>query len=150
MSTWSNWRDIEEWHEDANADEQGVYQIRLVTSQGEVIPIPRLRGIDKEGKYYIGRSGHSDSKTNRSFGARLKEFLYGGHSGGNLYSMVEDRLREAQHLKNHKLQYRVTILSDEYIEQTEALLIRFYLEKFGELPPGNRSLSKKYKSLLED
>jgi len=58
MAQWTKWMDIEDVASmSGENDGFGIYQIRVVNKNGEVISINRLAGVDSLGILYVGRSG---------------------------------------------------------------------------------------------
>ena len=145
---WTDWRDLGDWHNEPAKDEQGIYQMRLVTAAATVIPLARVGAVDNEGIYFIGRTSRKGEVNEKTFANRLRSFLEGRHPGANLYYMIEDALRDR--FKDHKLQFRVRAIDEQEIDRAETVLMRMYYERFCELPPGNRSLPMGYGITLED
>jgi len=145
---WTDWRNLGDWHNEPAKDEQGLYQMRLVTAAGTVIPMARVGGVDQEGICFIGRTSRKGEKKEKTFAKQIKAFLEGRHPGANLYFLVEDALRD--HFKEHRLQFRVRVIDEEEIDKSETVLMRLYYERFCELPPGNRGLPIGYEIALED
>src|SRR5438445_13806916 len=115
----------------------GIYQIRITTPQAEPFRIPRIGGIDEEGILYIGRSGYRTSKSNRSLGQRLGEFVSGNHSGAYTYSLATSGFAQRPGFAERNLWFRTVTLDDEAIQNAEQSAIREYFERFLELPPYN-------------
>lgn len=123
----------------------GVYEIAIVDAKGKPIPITRLTGVDKSGLLYIGRSGFRYQKSNRTIANRIKEFLYGPHSGGETYDKVFEVFKKTQKFSKHRLKVRASVLADRQIISEEIKLLKKYFSKYGELPPLNSSMPRKPK-----
>lgn len=134
MGNWVKWRNIENIYNDIDVlHKQGLYQIRMVNSSNNPLPIPRLVGIDESGIIYIGMS--VELRT------RIENFYCGRHSGGGMYNLVRLRLRRHIPYNGYTLQYRYMQISDEEVmEKIETNLLRRYFRKYCELPPFNSTV----------
>lgn len=142
MNNWIGWLDIPQkpWKylNEEEKEPYGIYKIRMVDPGGKPVPIRRFIGVDEEGIIYIGRSGFSDAKSNRSIAKKISEFWIGSHSGGETYRQASQRLGR------HKLQVSVKFISGKRsIEREERHELLEYLSKYAELPPCNSSLPRK-------
>ena len=140
MAGWTTWQDLEKevLNEDDTVKEPGVYQVRIVNSRGEPIPIPRLGGTDTEAVYYIGQS--SDKVRNR-----LKTFE-SGRPGGEVLDNVSEKLEEKPDFARYRLEYRIRAIAKRNPmtpEAFEELLLSEYLYSFCELLPGNNNMPRK-------
>jgi len=144
---WSKWRNDDEL--DSNYEywknQHGIYQIRVVDAEGRAIHIPRIGGTDEEGIIYIGRSGKSTTRTNRSLGARVWEFLRqkNYHSGSEMYHQARPKLLRRKNFTGHQLQFRVMSCEDSQIERKEKKALRKYFNTYCELPPCNSAFPGK-------
>ena len=137
MADWIKWQPISKLYDDDTTRKKGVYQIRLVDTRDDPIPVPRLAGTDKEGLYYIG-------KTTKKLRDRLKVFLPDPESEGEVHEDIAEALRNKPGFRDYRLQYRAKVLEDKsVIEAMEGFHIRQYLEEFCEKPQGNWSLPRK-------
>lgn len=117
----------------------GIYQICVVTSSGQPIPICRLAGVDKLGVLYIGRSGYN---ANRSIANRIREFSQQKHSGGITYTKAKQVLEIIPQLAGHCLQVRAKFLSSQEIKEAELCALNEYFSNYAELPPCNSARPK--------
>lgn len=134
MGNWGKWINIENVYHDIDLlDKQGLYQIRMVNTFNNPLPIPRLVGIDESGIIYIGKS--VELRT------RIENFYCGRHSGGGMYNLVRLQLRRHTPYNGYMLQYRCMKITDEQImKKTEVNLLRRYFRKYCELPPFNSTI----------
>jgi hypothetical protein len=155
---WSSWQNIERAKIEQRGH-HGIYQIRIVGTDGIPYPIGRFIRVDEEGVLYIGKAGPS-----RTLATRIREFQnvsqFGtaSHSGGETYLLVYMNLMQSNPAyKNCKLQYRVmhlyadkvsSMASEDTlkhkIEEEEIKALADYFHKFGELPPCNSSFPGKF------
>jgi hypothetical protein len=148
MSKWTKWIDITDKDKlkQELQNKYGIYEIRIVNSNGSPIKIMRLANkIDSIGLLYIGRSGYRRQMTNRTLFKRIGEFSKQQHSGGITYDKANEILQYNRTFRNHYLQVRVMFLSDKKINAAESRELRLYFEKFAELPPCNSSIPKEIK-----
>lgn len=127
----------------------GIYRVRLMDSSGVRVPIPRIGSVDPEGVLYIGRSGYSHSKTDRSLGRRLWEFYnHGSHSGAGTWWQVKAVLDLLNRWPGRTLEVSVVELPDALIDDAESQALREYFSAFGELPPCNSSFPGKWTTFV--
>ena len=137
--TWSDWQPID----DGPAhDSAAVYELRLVSTNGCPISIPRFLQVDNRGILSIGETGTMES--------RRTQFLYAlekcsGHSEGNLlyyllrYSPLNERFPQ------HQIEFRYHVEKDkDTAKQAEARMIKAYIREFGEVPPLNSAIPDRY------
>ncbi len=137
MAGWTEWQPLSDLYDDDATRRSGVYEIRFVNSKGKPIPVRRLGGIDEEGLYYIGQTGIS-------FRRRLKYYLTDDYPEGDVREEIAETLRQKEGYQEFQLQYRVSIIEPKVIrEGLEGTRLEMYLEKFCELPPGNRVRQKR-------
>ena len=123
----------------------GIYRVRIVDVNGRPIPLPRLCKVDAEGIIYIGRSGESTRKSDRSIRKRLDEFFnFGSHSGSGTYWQAKKVFQRLGVFTGHQIQAQVICAKDADIEVYEKRAIRAYFEAFGELPPFNSAFPGKW------
>lgn len=140
---WSDWEPIASWR--AAPPNPGVYRIR-VRDGGRCQMITRANGIDGNGILYIGSTFGTKPKASRTLRGRLKEFercaknaSASGHIAGWNYSN-----------RGYYRRFPLAELEYSYVEtktkpqtnNTEAALIRQYLDQFLDLPPLNFSVPK--------
>jgi hypothetical protein len=145
IDNWTDWIDIDlAKSKRGQFNNFGIYEIRVVDSRGQPIPISRLIGVDYPGVLYIGRSGLRNQKTKRTIANRIQEFLrQKNHSGGITYARAKKILQQEKKFSGHRLQVRAIFLADEEIKSKEAKVLRDYFSIHAELPPCNSALPKK-------
>jgi hypothetical protein len=133
MPNWSKWQAIESVYDNTDLQgRKGLYQIRMVDSNNQAIPIPRLRGIDTEGVAYIGQSVRLRK--------RIEDFLRGYHSGGGMYYLAYQRLKRCEPYRGHSLQIRFMVCTEADMKTRETNMLRRYFRRFCELPPFNSTV----------
>ncbi|SNY99552.1 hypothetical protein [Flagellimonas pacifica] len=108
----------------------GVYRL-FCMDKGMVKPVPRVLGVDVEGRLYIGKGDNLRKRVlqlrSRIFHSRTK------HSGGSRYNSNE-KLNMA--FPREQLYIQLYTINSPKLEE-ERLLFE-YIKLFGELPPLNR------------
>jgi hypothetical protein len=134
MGNWGKWRNIEGVYYDTEMlNKQGLYQIRMVDTYNNPIPISRLAETDESGIIYIGQS--------TKLRPRIENFYCGRHSGGGMYGLVRLRLKRNKRYKGYSLQYRyMNIYDSDMMKKVETNLLRSYFRKYCELPPFNSTV----------
>jgi hypothetical protein len=123
----------------------GIYRVRMVDAKGRPVPLQRLCGVDRDGIIYIGRSGKSTCKSDRSTKKRLGEFFnHGSHSGSWTYWQAKKVFQRLKKYEPHRIEAAVICLKDDDIYSGEKRALRAYFEEFGELPPFNSSWPGKW------
>ena len=135
MNRWSKWKKFTEDNLKGNPKEPGIYRIRI---QG--IKISRFLGEDKNGILAIGKSNN--------IWRRLKSFFRSangkkGHSEGRTLYLILKNKKSGLDIENLEYSYCLT-KSDEQAIEYEELEIKKYFNKFGEVPPLNSIIPKKY------
>lgn len=134
----SSWKGIDI---PCNRWEPAVYRIRLLAS-GSVAALLRLLGNDSDGIVNIG--------TTKSMESRRRQFTSGiakcsGHSAGNLVWYLNDRTRFLQAYSDATFEYAYRCFpTEEGANEFEETLIKAYFRRFGEVPPLNSSIPKRY------
>ncbi len=135
MNKWTKWQKFEVENLKGNPKEPGIYRIRI-----RGIKICRFLGEDKNGILAIGKS-------NNIF-RRLKQFFRStsgkkGHSEGKTLHLILKSGKLKLDTKNLEYSYCLTE-TDEQAFKCEELEIKKYFKKFGEVPPLNSLIPKKY------
>ncbi len=137
MNKWSKWKKFSEDNLKENPKEPGIYKIRI---QG--IKISRFLGEDKNGILSIGKS--------KNIKQRLKQFYKGFtekkyHSEGKTLFIIAQKHPSWMKLHINHLEYSYCLTkTDEQAIEYEELEIKKYFNKFGEVPPLNSIIPKKY------
>jgi len=112
----------------------GVYTIRWCRN-GEPVRIGRLRGEDRKGILYIGSA--------KNLRKRVRQLLRSLSSGGTGHTMARSyfcfSLNEVIGINEMEITWIELDDSDEARRQ-EQLALRYYGERFGELPPLNQQV----------
>jgi len=125
----------------------GIYRVRMVSASGGPVSLPRLTAVDPAGLLYIGRSGDSTAKTDRSLGRRVWEFYsHGSHSGAGTWWQTKRALDAAELWAGRTLAVAVVELPDAEIDEAECRALRAYFDRFAELPPCNSAFPGKWKT----
>jgi predicted GIY-YIG superfamily endonuclease len=137
MSEWLEWMNIEK-----NPDHEGsgVYKIRLVSSKGLPIKIPRFLGDDKEGILYIGHT--EDIKKRISFfrGA-MQGKQYSNAEGQRLHLIIKSTSL-IRTCNNFEVQYSFRRFARKVRAKLEKeRLLERYFKRYGEAPPANNNKS---------
>lgn len=138
MIRWSEWIPIEVVPEYRGP---ATYEIRIVRNR-KPSPIKRWCGTDQRGIVCIGegnpklRSGH--------FYYTAVMGKQAPHPGGRLYSMLKRRAKLRSKIGSHQFEFRYCpVKSKTQGEKLQAILLKKYLMKFGELPPLNSAIPSK-------
>lgn len=120
-----------------------VYKLRLVTRDGEPIPIPTLLGgLDASGVVDIGETGNFER---RHAGLLSGIEQCNGHSAGNLWRYLCQFTRLQDVYPGCRLEYALfEVQSKLEAEQLEGDLVKEYIIRFGQLPILNRELPRPY------
>ena len=113
-------------HEAFNDNQQVVYIIKSNK------PVPRVLELDKKGILYIG-SAKKVSRLVQLLATVRDNSLT--HKFGNRYKSNKEKFQEKYPLES----LEVDLISTENAVDLEKQKLREYEEKFGELPPFNRS-----------
>jgi hypothetical protein len=147
MSNWTDWIDIDLAKSNQGPlNDFGIYEIRVVDSKGQPVPISRLVGVDSVGLLYVGRSGYRWQKTHRTVANRVGEFIRQQHSGGITYARARETLQKTKRFSDHCLQIRGMFLPDKEIDLAEIKVLRNYFSEHAELPPCNSAFPRAAKS----
>ena len=135
---WTRWKSIL-----LGSEYQGpaVYMTRLVLD-GQPMTIPRFLKNDQTGIILIGNSNNMER--------RRRQFCTGlsrgeGHSEANLLFILKKYTKVKSILDRYKIEYRFMQLSTKNeATQCEEILIKRYVKRFGEVPPLNSTIPKRY------
>lgn len=136
---WNNWEKLDSKCDHAAA---AVYEFRLVSEKSQPYKFPRWFAVDKNGILSIGETGDMQK--------RLKQFINGfnrcnGHSEANLLFLINKHCSLNDIFSNYEIEYRyIPVSSKEYAKQCEEILIKDYVKSFGEVPPLNSAIPKRY------
>ena len=137
---WSEWTDIE-----GKPDYEGcgVYKIRLVDPEGFPVNIPRFIDTDKEGILQICYSDSIQRGIYRFL--RATEGKRYAHAEGVRLRVLKKYTNFKERYKNCKMQYSFKKQLDggeARVEQER--LLKYYVRKYGEVPPNNNNLPDKH------
>lgn len=124
---------------------EGIYAVRILRRRNQPWRMRRLLADDMDGILTLGRSDDIER--------RRKNFVSGvrtcyGHSAGNLLHLIvehagafgddlEDVLRRVEWTFEH-------VRTEATSHQREELMIKHYIRRFGEPPPLNCAIPKRY------
>jgi len=138
---WMDWLNI---NDKCNYQGPAIYKVRLTDASGNAFKLNRLLKTDDEGIMCIGHTSKMEQ--------RRKQFLSAikranGHSEMNLvyylnaYTDFKNKFEDAQ------FQYYFCECSDvAESKREEEQLIKAYFKEFGEVPPLNSSIPKRYEN----
>jgi hypothetical protein len=137
---WTDWFNI-----DAKCNYHGpaVYKVRLICVNGNRCQLERLLKADQEGIICIGNTSNMEQ--------RRKKFLSGvnratGHSEMNLIYYLKAYTNFSNKFKDSYFQYSFRECSNvTESKKEEEKLIKSYFKEFGEVPPLNSAIPKRYK-----
>ena len=136
---WTDWFNI-----DDKCDYRGpaVYKVRLTNANGNACTLERLLRADEEGIMCIGRA--SDMKQrNAQFLTAIKAAY--GHSEMNLVYYLNGYTDFKKKFKDGQFHYCFCKCADVAESKSEEeKLIKSYFLKFGEVPPLNSAIPKRY------
>ena len=127
--------------EPANYNGSAVYEIRIV-ERGEPAIIDRFLASDDRGIISIGMTTMMET--------RRRKFVSGmtrgrSHSEGNLLFRIRQFAPFDQKFPKPVLQYKFfKVKSKEEADRMEGHRIKAYVRKFGEVPPLNSAIPKRY------
>ena len=139
MMKWNNWEELDSKCNHADA---AVYEFRLVSEKSLPYKFPRWFAIDNNGILSIGETGDMQK--------RLKQFINGfnrcnGHSEANLLFLINKYCGLTNAFPNYKIEYRyMPVSSKGAAKKFEESLIKDYVKFFGEVPPLNSAIPKRY------
>lgn len=136
---WMDWFNI-----NGKCNHQGpaVYKVRLIGVNGNRCQLERLLKADQEGIMCIGNTSNMEQ--------RRKQFLSGvsratGHSEMNLICYLKAYTNFPNRFKDTNFQYSFCECSDvTESRKEEEKLIKSYFKEFGEVPPLNSAIPKRY------
>ena len=139
MVRWSEWIPIGEL-----LDYKGLatYEISIVRNR-KPIPVKRWCSTDQAGIVCIGQ-GILKQRVYHFYYAVIRRQAWASHSAGILYSILKRRAKLFSKSGNHQLEIRYCpVISKKKAKKLEAILLKKYLMKFGELPPLNSAIPSK-------
>lgn len=136
---WTDWLNI-----DAKCNYQGpaVYKVRLIGTSGNRCQLNRLLKEDKEGIMCIGNTGNMKQRRQKLLSGvnRAKD-----HSEMNLVYYLKAYTNFPNRFKDTNFQYSICECSDvAQSKKEEEKLIKSYFKEFGEVPPLNSAIPKRY------
>lgn len=134
---WQDWKGV---REECQHKAYAIYEFRIIDQEGRVVSIPRFAREDQEGILCIGKASN--------MARRLKQFRTGvekcnGHSEAKLIHLVNKHCDNFS-IDLSKVQYRYCKCSESELDQIEEEHIKAYVKKYGEVPPFNSSIPKRY------
>jgi hypothetical protein len=137
---YSKWKKITE---PSHCYEPAVYKIRLKDNEGFVVSIDRFLGKDKKGILCIGKTKNMET--------RRKKFVRGiqhgkAHSEARLIYLIKTYCKKFQEkYSDPKYEYSFEkVLTKEEAERKETQLIKDYIKQYGEAPPFNSAIPKRF------
>ena len=139
--TWSDWQSVYDRTEYRDA---AVYKVRIINARGEPFKIGRLFRTDSEGILNIGQTSSMEQRRRQSV-TGIQEA--NGHSSMNLIYYLSTHTEFKQLFNEHQIQFSFLKCKDkqEAVEK-EYDLIKTYFKKYGEVPPLNSALPKRYEN----
>jgi hypothetical protein len=135
---WTPWEAVE-----APSATKGsaVYRFRLIGPSGRPLSIPRFMREDPDGILSIGVSGNMDRRRRRF----IRGFSKGrGHSEANLLYII-NKYSALHGVKLDQIQYSYSSCPTKQVaEELEEALIKRYFLTFGEPPPLNSAIPRRY------
>ena len=137
---WFEWMDIRQI---PNYEGCGVYKIRLVNSEGFPVEIPRFIDTDKNGILQICYSENIKRGIYRFRGAvEGKRYT---HAEGERLQLLKRHTNFEERYKGCKLQHsfkKHPSRKEARVEQER--LLKYYVKKYGEVPPNNNNFPNKH------
>ncbi|PCN50151.1 hypothetical protein B6U99_05990 [Candidatus Geothermarchaeota archaeon ex4572_27] len=116
----------------------GVYVVRWVRD-GKPVRIPRVLAVDEKGILYIGSAGGLRDGVN-SLVKGLRRPEHKAHAAALMYHFFG----LDKHIKLEEMEVSwATFGSYKEAEEQEWAALKFYADRYGEVPPLNRQLDKK-------
>lgn len=137
--SWSDWKEI---NQSANYNQPAIYRVRLVR-EGKPVQICRFLGTDKDGILCIGKTTNMDSRRKQFVKALIGTF---GHSEGNLLQILEKVSPLTALYPYRQYEYSFAKVSGTDKDTIEEVQIKSYVKLFGEVPPLNSAIPKRYNS----
>ncbi|MDD1758543.1 MAG: hypothetical protein LUQ22_07425 [Methanotrichaceae archaeon] len=139
-SGWFEWIDIRQIPDYEGC---GVYQIRLVNSEELPVEIPRFIDTDKDGILQICYSENIKRGIYRF--VRATEGKRYTHAEGERLQLLKKYTNFKERYKDCKMQYSFK----EQLNRREARieqerLLKYYVKKYGEVPPNNNNFPDKH------
>jgi hypothetical protein len=113
----------------------GVYRVHCLNGNGEVVPIPRVLGVDPRGVLYIGKATSFAERVSNLKKTISPDYQGQSHVCGRRY---KNKTYESfgQRFPFHRL--CVSFEPSAAPAVAEAAALTAYVQQFGELPPLNR------------
>jgi hypothetical protein len=139
-SGWFEWMDISQI---PNYQGCGVYKIRLANSEGFPVEIPRFIDTDKDGILQICYSENIRRGIYRFRGSiEGKKYT---HAEGQRLQLLKKFTNFKERYKGCKMQYSFkTQPSKREARVEQERLLKYYVKKFGEVPPNNNNFPDKH------
>lgn len=140
LTGWFEWTDI---HQIPSYEGCGVYTIRLANPEGFPIEIPRFIDTDKNGTLQICYSENIKRGIYRFL--RATEGKRYTHAEGERLQLLKKYTNFRERYKDCKMQYSFK----EKLNRREARieqerLVKYYVKRYGEVPPNNNNFPDKY------
>jgi len=140
MPRWNEWVDIEK---NTSYKSYGVYKIRLADLKDYPVGIPRFLEKDKDGILQIGSSKHTERR--RKYFRGAMEGKGYAQSEGKRLNLIKKYTNFMGRHNDCKIQYSFKELGSEIeARKEEERLLKCYFKRYGEVPPLNNNLPKKY------
>ena len=138
---WSNWLPI---YDQIDYCGPAVYKVRVSDAAGESFKLGRLFKADENGILSIGQSGNMKQRRKNAVSG-----IQGatGHSSMNLMYYLYTFTKFGQHFSGHQLQFSFSKCENkDKAESVEHDLIKNYFKEYGEVPPLNSAMPKRYEN----
>ena len=140
MPRWNEWVDIEK---NTSYKSYGVYKMRLADLKDYPVGIPRFLEKDKDGILQIGSSKHTERR--RKYFRGAMEGKGYAQSEGKRLNLIKKYTNFMGRHNDCKIQYSFKELGSEIkARKEEERLLKCYFKRYGEVPPLNNNLPKKY------
>ena len=137
---WNEWLDFKK---NTSYKECGVYKIRLTDLKDYPIEIPRFLDNDKDGILMIGSSIHTEERI-KCFRSAM-EGRGCAHAEGKRFNLIKKYTNFMRRYNDCKIQYSFIKLPDKTEAwKEEERLLKCYFKRYGEVPPLNNNLPKRY------
>lgn len=140
---WSEWQEIVLSPECTGA---AIYRVRLLNNETDKpLLINRFLGVDGLGIVSLGKA--------TNIKRRIQQFCHGvekcqGHSEGNLFNLINQYCTHIKQL-NCSIEYQYKIVEVDLLSYEEEHLIKDYIKYFGEVPPLNSAIPRRYDSWVK-
>ena len=124
------------WH--SLPSKPGVYTIIALSNSNKPNALNRVGGIDKDGILYYGKTGNIQDRLRMLWRTIQKDYKANAHPFGKRYKEFAI-LRKSFPIST----LVVTFSIEKSPEIVESKLIKYYVNKYGEVPPFNSAIPKK-------